>query len=76
LLEEEKKPRRLTPRELEVLSWLCDGCSNKTICAGLNISMGTVKSHVGQVLRKLGASSRLQAVLAARDRGLVVNVQS
>jgi DNA-binding NarL/FixJ family response regulator len=61
---------RLTPRELEVLTLLCQGLSNKLISRRLHISGGTVKTHVGNVLRALGASSRLHAVVVAREWGL------
>ena len=56
---------RLTPRQLEVLSLLCEGLPNKLICRQLNIAAGTVKVHIGVILRELGVTSRLQAVVAA-----------
>ena len=62
---------RLTPRQLEVLSLLCEGLSNKLICRQLNIATGTVKMHIGVIMRELGASSRLQAVVAAQRCGLL-----
>ena len=61
----------LTPRQLEVLALLCEGHSNKVIGARLNVSIHTVKVHVASILRELGASSRLEAVVAACRRGLV-----
>ena len=61
----------LTTRQLEVLSLLCEGLPNKLICRQLNIATGTVKVHIGCILRELGVSSRLQAVVAARRNGLV-----
>ena len=64
-------PAYLTPRQLEVLSWLCEGLPNKLIARRLNISAATVKVHVGSILRELGVSSRLQAVVLARARGLL-----
>ena len=66
-------PRDFTQRQLDVLSLLCEGLPNKRIGSRLDISQGTVKVHVGQILRKLGVSSRLQAVLAARRGGLVAD---
>lgn len=66
-------PRDFTQRQLDVLSLLCEGLPNKRIGSRLDISPGTVKVHVGQILRKLGVSSRLQAVLAARRGGLFVD---
>ena len=62
---------RLTPRELEVLTLLCQGLSNKLISRHLDISSGTVKTHVGNVLRALGATSRLHAVVIARQWAMV-----
>ena len=64
-------PLHLTPRQLEVLSLLCEGLPNKLISRQLNISGATVKVHVGCILRELGVSSRLQAVVAAPRLGLV-----
>ena len=63
----------LTRRELEVLSLLCEGLPNKVICRRLDISTGTVKVHIGNILRALGVSSRLQAVIAAYRYGLYDN---
>jgi DNA-binding CsgD family transcriptional regulator len=62
---------RLTPRQLEVLALLCEGLPNKLICRQLSISAGTVKAHISGILRELGVTSRLQAVVAARRYGLV-----
>lgn len=66
---------RLTPRQLEVLGMLCEGLSNKLIARRLNISSGTVKVHVVHILRALKVSSRLQAVLIARNAGLEAKLQ-
>src|SRR6185436_19783566 len=63
-------PVHLTPRQLEVLSLLCEGLPNKLICRQLKIATGTVKVHVGIILKELGVSSRLQAVVAAQRCGL------
>ena len=57
---------RLTPREREVLSLLCQGLSNKAIGRQLDIAVATVKVHVGNILRALDVSTRLEAVLLAR----------
>ena len=64
-------PGTLTPRQLEVLALLCEGLPNKLIAKRLNISTGTVKAHVSSILRELGVSSRLQAFVCARHRGLL-----
>ena len=62
---------RLTPREREVLSLLCEGLSNKAIGRRLDIAVATVKVHVGNILRALDVSTRLEAVLVARCWDLV-----
>ena len=61
----------LTPRELEVLRMLSYGMGNKEIAAQLNISDHTAKFHVAQILGKLGAASRTEAVAIGIRRGLV-----
>ena len=61
----------LTPRQLEVLALLCQGLPNKLICRRLSIAAGTAKSHISSILRELGVSSRLQAVVEAGRRGLL-----
>ena len=61
----------LTPRQRDVLALLCEGLPNKLICRRLNISSGTVKAHISSILRELGVASRLQAVVAARESGLL-----
>ncbi len=53
----------LTDREMEVLQWLAQGKSNKEIAAALVISERTVKFHVSSILAKLGAASRVEAVM-------------
>ena len=61
----------LTPREREVLALLCAGMPNKIIARELDISISTVKVHIGQILSELGVTSRLQAVVEANRRGLL-----
>lgn len=61
----------LTAREIEVLELLADGHSNKLIARQMNLTVGTIKSHVGAILGKLGSTSRTQAVIVAASRGLV-----
>jgi LuxR family maltose regulon positive regulatory protein len=60
----------LSDKELLVLDHLSHGHSNKIIGRSLNISESTVKYHLKRVFAKLGVSSRDEAVLAARARGL------
>jgi DNA-binding NarL/FixJ family response regulator len=61
----------LTGRELEVLEQIVFGRSNKEIAAVLDISEATVKSHVNNLLSKLGVADRTQAATTAIRRGLV-----
>lgn len=61
----------LTSREMEVLELIVRGQSNKEIGASLKISEATVKSHVNNILSKLGVTDRTQAVTTALQRGLV-----
>ena len=61
----------LTARECEVLGLLALGCSNREIGARLYISETTAKFHVGNILRKLGSSSRAEAVYAATQLGVI-----
>jgi len=58
----------LTPRELEVLSAIAIGDTNKAIARRLNISLHTVKFHVESLFRKLGARTRTEAVAKASER--------
>ena len=62
---------RLTPRELDVLRHIALGQNNIEIAATLNISRETIKTHVGNLLDKLGARDRTQAVVIAYEVGLV-----
>jgi NarL family two-component system response regulator LiaR len=60
----------LTPRELEVLSLIARGQSNREIATTLSISEKTVKTHVGNILSKLRLSDRTQAAIYAYKHGL------
>ena len=62
----------LTPRELDVLTAMADGASNKVIARRLGISYHTVKFHVAAILTKLDADSRTEAVARAAHLGLVM----
>ncbi len=61
----------LTPRELEILNLVAQGLSNKLIARALEISEGTVKTHVKNLLEKLDATSRTEALAVAARRGLI-----
>ena len=61
----------LSDRELEIVRLLADGRSNREIATALFLAEGTVKNHVTNVLAKLGARDRTQAVLRARALGLI-----
>jgi DNA-binding NarL/FixJ family response regulator len=62
---------RLTEREAEVLRLMAAGRSNAEIAADLVLGVETVKTHVGNVLAKLGARDRTQAVITAYESGFV-----
>ena len=61
----------LSPREREVLNLLAQGKSNKEIASQLTITEVTVKTHVSVILMRMGVTDRIQAVVAALQRGLV-----
>jgi DNA-binding NarL/FixJ family response regulator len=61
----------LTRRELEVLEHIVGGKSNKEIAGVLKISEATVKSHINNILSKLGVTDRTQAATTALQRGIV-----
>ena len=61
----------LTPREVEVLSYVARGLANKEIAHKLGTASGTVKMHVQNILAKLGASDRTHAVTIALERGIL-----
>ena len=61
----------ITDREYEVLRLLAGGCSNKQIARQLELSPNTVKTHVARLFEKLKAVRRTEAILIARDLGLV-----
>jgi len=66
-------PQRLgiSGRELEVLEHLAAGRSNKEIAQRLEVSPNTVKTHVTRLFEKLGARRRTQAILRARELGVL-----
>jgi DNA-binding NarL/FixJ family response regulator len=66
-------PETLTERETDVLRLLAQGLANKEIARELNIGEKTAKTHVSNILGKLGVSSRTQAALYAARIGLVAS---
>ncbi len=64
-------PEPLTVREMQVLELMCQGYRNAEIADVLGISLFTVKNHVSKILAKLGAGSRLEAVLVAMQLGML-----
>lgn len=61
----------LSPRELEVLRHLAGGKSNKRIADALGIAEGTIRTHVSNILAKLGADDRTHAATEALRRGIL-----
>jgi DNA-binding NarL/FixJ family response regulator len=70
-LAEHVSDDQLSPRELEVLRFVSAGKRNKEIAAELNVAEDTVKMHVRNLLSKLGASDRTEAVTIALRRGIL-----
>lgn len=62
---------RLSPRQCEVLDLLCQGLPNKQIALRLSLSENTVRVHVQAVYGFLQVTSRSEAIVAARSRGLI-----
>ena len=67
------KPCDLTIRELEILKLIDLGRSNKEIAGELHLSIHTVKTHVHNILEKLGAANRRRAVFLAYNKGWLTN---
>lgn len=65
----------LTDREREILAFIAQGLSNQAIANQLFISVNTVRNHVQNLNRKLGASSKLEAASIAQQRGLIPRPQ-
>jgi DNA-binding NarL/FixJ family response regulator len=61
----------LSSREVQVLTLVAAGNSNKAIAARLSISEDTAKAHVASIMAKLGANDRTHAVTLARERGIL-----
>ena len=61
----------LTERELDILALIAVGASNQDIANRLFLTVGTVKNHISNILGKLGAQNRTEAVVIANNLGLV-----
>ncbi len=61
----------LSPREIEILRFVATGASNREIAESLVISEGTVKNHLSSILSKLSVRDRMQAVLKAKELGII-----
>jgi len=70
-LAERMSGQALTGRELDVLERIVRGRANKEIASDLNISEATVKTHINNLLGKLGVTDRTQAATVALQRGIV-----
>jgi len=70
-LAEHATDEDLTPREIDVLRLIASGNANKEIAGQLSIAEETVKSHVTNILAKLGANDRTHAVTIALKRGII-----
>jgi NarL family two-component system response regulator LiaR len=75
LIEETRRPTRthfeMTDRELEILALIADGLNNREIADQLFVSRSTIKTHVSNILTKLGVSSRTEAVAYAIENDLI-----
>jgi DNA-binding NarL/FixJ family response regulator len=68
---QEQPPDALSMREIELLELVADGLSNKAIADKLSISENTVKYHMKNILQKLAAKNRTEAVTQAIRAGLL-----
>ena len=70
----ESAPPHLTDRQLDVLAQLAKGAPITRICRELDLSEGTVKTHVAAIYRSFGASNRTEALIAARRAGFDIDL--
>lgn len=64
-------PESLSNREIEILKIVATGASNREIAEQLFISEGTVKNHLSNILNKLSVRDRMQAILKAKELGII-----
>lgn len=67
----QNKAVKLSERELEVLKLIVEGCSNPEMATRLYISPNTIKSHVRNLMNKLGADHRIQVAVIAIRNGII-----
>lgn len=63
--------KKMSKRESEVLDLICGGMDNRQICKELEISPGTVKSHLASLFKIFGVRNRLELAVHAYRNGLV-----
>lgn len=68
-MTENQEPRDLTPHLVRILTYISHGYSNERIGQELGVSLDTVKTHVGRILRRLRASDRAHAVRIGFEDG-------
>ena len=68
--EHVKEVAELTPREKQVLGYICQGADDAAIGETLNMSRNTVRNHVARIYGKIGVNKRGAAIVWARERGL------
>lgn len=66
-----ERPGGLTEREVEVLALVAEGLPNKQIASQLQVAERTVNFHVSNILQKLGAASRVEAAVWAKEQGVI-----
>ena len=71
LARHEKPDHNLTPRELQIITLLADGKTNKELASELFISEKTVKTHITHIFEKLKVRDRTEAVMCALKRGII-----
>jgi DNA-binding NarL/FixJ family response regulator len=72
----DRPPRPLSPRELQILNALATGRSNKQIAQQLCVTSHTVKFHLGRLFDKFGVRTRIQALIVAARMGFVDDLGS
>jgi DNA-binding NarL/FixJ family response regulator len=67
----DNKNKLLTNRQNEILILLSDGMTNKEIAISLNVTEGTIKSHVFTIFEKLDVNNRVKAIVKAKEKHLI-----